>query len=381
MGDKVYRVPLVMPKLGLIDETVVILHWLKVEGDAIVQGEPVVQVETEKANVDVEAPVSGNLLRIARREGDSVDVGALLAEIAVAQPPASADASAASVPASRIRATPAATHLARELRIALEPINGTGPRGRIQLRDVKAITALSTLRRELTPMRRAVARSMTHSASAIPQFTVSRHVSWKQLNDLMYALATSPERSGVKPSLNDFLIQAAARSLMAHPDLNAVFVGDPDRSDAHIQAVTGAHIGIVVAVDEGLLVPVMHQVENLAIPEIARLRSDIVARAKSGRLRPNELSGAVLSISNLGAGGPDRFTALINPGESAILTIGRSRDVCVVEAGQIVVRPVSELTLTVDHRLTDGRGATGFLNTLAALIEGRDWHRFSQGKA
>ncbi len=168
-------------------------------------------------------------------------------------------------------------------------------------------------------------------------------------------------------------MQAVARSLIEFPALNATFSGDPDSADARIVAASGAHIGLVVAVDDGLLVPVIHDVEHLGLAEIARRREDCVERGFKGRLKREETEGATFSISNLGAEGPDRFTAIINPPQSAILAVGRRRDCVVAREGAIVVRPLSDLTLTVDHRVADGRLASQFLARLIAILEGRDW--------
>jgi pyruvate dehydrogenase E2 component (dihydrolipoamide acetyltransferase) len=173
-------------------------------------------------------------------------------------------------------------------------------------------------------------------------------------------------------SLNDFLLQAVARALMQFPDLNATFAGDVDARDARLIAANGVHLGLVVAVDNGLLVPVIHDVETLSLAEIARRRVECVARALEGRL-PREDNEATFSVSNLGAAGPERFTALINPPQSAILAVGRQRDCVVAREGAVVVRPMSELTLTVDHRVADGRLAAQFLARVIALLEGTEW--------
>ena len=147
----------------------------------------------------------------------------------------------------------------------------------------------------------------------------------------------------------------------------------PESPDARVVQASGAHIGLVVAVDNGLLVPVIHDVERLGLAEIARRRQDCVERGLKGRLKREEVDGATFSISNLGAKGPDRFTAIINPPQSAILAVGRQRDCVVARDGAIVVRPLSDLTLTVDHRVADGRLASQFLARLVAILEGRDW--------
>jgi pyruvate dehydrogenase E2 component (dihydrolipoamide acetyltransferase) len=173
--------------------------------------------------------------------------------------------------------------------------------------------------------------------------------------------------------VNDFLLQAVARALIQFPALNATFSGDPESPDARVLQASGAHIGLVLAVENGLLVPVLHNVEQLGLVELARRRVDCVERGLKGRLKREEVDGATFSISNLGAQGPDRFTAIINPPQSAILAVGRQRDCVVARNGDIVVRPLSELTLTVDHRVADGRLASQFLARVVETLEGRDW--------
>jgi pyruvate dehydrogenase E2 component (dihydrolipoamide acetyltransferase) len=222
-------------------------------------------------------------------------------------------------------------------------------------------------------MRRALARAMTLSNATIPQFTVERAVDWTTMQALRaeYSARLAPESPRL--SVNDFLLQALARTLLDCPALNATFCGDPDSADAGILPSDGAHIGLVVAVENGLLVPVLHHVERCGLVEIAQRRRDCIERATRGRLKREELEGATLSLSNLGSRGPDRFTALINPPQSAILAVGRQRDCAAIKDGQIGARPISELALTVDHRLADGRLASEFLARLVEVLEGRDW--------
>jgi pyruvate dehydrogenase E2 component (dihydrolipoamide acetyltransferase) len=222
-------------------------------------------------------------------------------------------------------------------------------------------------------MRRALARAMSLSHATIPQFTVSRSVEWTVLQVLRGEFSAKLPSGSPKLSLTDFLLQAVARALIEFPALNATFSGDSDSADAHIAAASGAHIGLVVAVDDGLLVPVIHDVEQLSLVEIARRRLDGVERGLKGRLKREEAEGATFSISNLGAEGPDRFTAIINPPQSAILAVGRRRDCVVARDGAVVVRALSDLTLTVDHRVADGRVASQFLARLTAILEGRNW--------
>jgi pyruvate dehydrogenase E2 component (dihydrolipoamide acetyltransferase) len=277
----------------------------------------------------------------------------------------------------RIRSTPVARKLAAEHGVDLGAIAGTGPRGRVQLDDVRraidAPRAAAPAARPLSPMRRALARAMTLSNATIPQFTVARSVDWTELQAWRREFAARLPDGAPRLSVNDFLLQAVARALIEHPALNATFSGDPDSADARLVQASGAHIGLVIAVDNGLLVPVIHDVERIGLAEIARRRQDCVERGLNGRLKREEVDGATISVSNLGANGPDRFTAIINPPQSAILAVGRQRDCVAARDGAIVVRPLSDLTLTVDHRVADGRLASQFLAHLVAILEGRDW--------
>jgi pyruvate dehydrogenase E2 component (dihydrolipoamide acetyltransferase) len=214
---------------------------------------------------------------------------------------------------------------------------------------------------------------MTLSNATIPQFSVSRAVDWTVMQALRSGHLARMPAGSPRLSVTDFLLQAVARVLIELPALNATFSGDPDSAHAGMTPASGAHIGLVVAVDNGLLVPVIHDVERLGLREIARRREDCVERSLKGRLKREEVEGATISISNLGAEGPDRFTAIINPPQSAILAVGRQRDCVVAREGAVVVRPMSDLTLTVDHRVADGRLAAQYLARLVAILEGRDW--------
>jgi pyruvate dehydrogenase E2 component (dihydrolipoamide acetyltransferase) len=218
-----------------------------------------------------------------------------------------------------------------------------------------------------------LARAMTTSHATVPQFTVARSVEWTVLQALRGEFSARAPDGSSKLSLNDFLLQAVARALIEFSALNATFSGDLESADARVLQASGAHIGLVTAVDNGLLVPVIHDVDRLGLTEIARRRRDCVERSLNGRLKREEVDGATVSISNLGAKGPDRFTAIINPPQSAILAVGRRRDCVVVRDGAMVVRPLSDLTLTVDHRVADGRLASQFLTRLVEILEGRDW--------
>jgi pyruvate dehydrogenase E2 component (dihydrolipoamide acetyltransferase) len=411
-----------IPKVGLVMEAVKVVRWLKNVGDTVTLGEPLVEVETEKSVIEIEATASGRLMQILVQAEQEATVGDRLAWIEtgtasptsaaaeaeappvagappieeskvapprptylppVSPPPAAFDARAA----GRIRSSPVARKLAAERGLDLATIAGTGPGGRIQLDDVRRViespakiavpspvapSPVAGLQR-LSPMRRALARAMTLSNATVPQFTVERSVDWTELQALRAQFSARLAPGAPRPSVTDFLLQAVARTLIEIPALNATFWGDPESPDAGVLPASGAHIGLVLAVENGLLVPVIHHVERLGVAELARRRVDCVDRGLKGRLKREEVDGATFSISNLGAQGPDRFTAIINPPQSAILAVGRQRDCVVVKDAQIVIRPLSVLTLTVDHRIADGRLASEFLARLVGILEGRDW--------
>jgi pyruvate dehydrogenase E2 component (dihydrolipoyllysine-residue acetyltransferase) len=389
-----------IPKVGLVMEAVRVTRWLKNVGDTVALGEPLVEVETEKSMVEIEATVSGRLVEILVQVGQEASVGDQIARLeADAAQPASTMVPKAPTPerqaalpststfephaGDRIRSSPVARKVAAEHGLDLGGIAGSGPRGRVQLEDVKRAIGTPTNEKGssvaspasagMSPMRRALARAMTLSNATVPQFIVERSVDWTLLQALRAESSATLAAGSRKLSVNDFLLQAVARALGDFPAMNATFLGDPDSPDARLVRSSGAHIGLVVAVENGLLVPVIHHVERLGLLELARRRADCVERALKGRLKREELDGATISISNLGALGPDRFTAIVNPPQSAILAVGRQRDRVVSLNGNVEVRALSELTLTVDHRVADGRLASEFLARIVATLEDCDW--------
>ena len=389
-----------IPKVGIVMEAARLVRWLKNVGDTVTVGEPLLELETEKSVVEIEATVSGRLVEILLQADQEAKVGDRIAwvetsEIEPAHPSAPPPSPSASrtAPSSapklhvrtveRIRSSPVARRLAAEHSVDVSQISGSGPGGRVQLDDVKRVLETRSPSPQpsprergeggLSPMRRAVVRAMTLSNATVPQFWVERAVDMSTLQALRAEFSAAPAQESPRLSVNDFLLQAVARTLGELPALNATFSGVPDSTDARIVPASGAHIGLVVAVENGLLVPVFHDVEHLSLAELARRREDLLARALKGHLKREELEGATFSISNLGAAGPDRFNALINPPQSAILAVGRQRERVVPRNGNMEVRPICELTLTVDHRVADGRLASEFLARLVDILEGREW--------
>jgi pyruvate dehydrogenase E2 component (dihydrolipoamide acetyltransferase) len=395
------RVAIEIPKIGLVMDTVRVTRWLKDVGEAVVSGETLLEVETEKSLVEIEATVNGRLDQILVPVGQETKVGEQVAWVDAADLPAATahkseapapQAVPAGTPAARravhsdgrIRSTPAARRLVTERGLDLSRLVGSGPGGRVQLADVPSrADESSTSRpveragvpatRAMSPMQRALARAMSLSNARVPQFTVERAMDCSALQAVRREFGAAAGAGSPALSVNDFLLQAVARALIDLPAMNATYASDGDESEARIVAAEGTHIGLVVALEGGLLVPVLHDVDRLGLQALARQRRDCVKRALQGRLRGEELRGATCSISNLGARGPDRFAAMINPPESAILAVGRQRECVVARDGGFALRPLSELTLTVDHRAVNGRLAADFLARVVEILESRDW--------
>jgi pyruvate dehydrogenase E2 component (dihydrolipoamide acetyltransferase) len=394
-------VALEIPKVGLVMENARLVRWLKNVGDVVQQGEPLLELETEKSVVEIESTETGRLVQILLQADQEARVGDRIAWLendapsarvaATASPSAPGEAKALTpaTPATpnanregradRIRSSPVARRFAAQHAVELQQITGTGPGGRVQLVDVqRSVESQSPMAtaagappglEPLSSMRRALARSVTLSNATVPQFQVESAVDWSALDKLRADLVAQLPDGAPPPSVNDFLLQAIARTLLAFAALNATFWGDANSPAAGLVPAKGTHIGLIVAVPGGLLVPVFHDVEQLGLAQLARRRRETIDRALKGRLRREELEGATFSVSNLGKGGPDRFNAIINPPQSAILAVGRRRDCVVARSGSIHVRPMSQLTLTVDHRVADGRLASDFLAALIATLE------------
>ena len=447
-----------MPKLSDTMEEGTVLQWLKPDGAEVAKGEPIVEIETDKANMMVEAPDSGQL-QIVAQVGDSLPIGETIATIGAVDvstappaetgdgPSATADVgdevtgiptaddgtgssigpevrlpeaypgaidddpplgrpatppalTVASVPTladeDHVRASPLARRLAEELGVDLSTVRGTGPAGRVVRDDVAAAAAgagsaaagpvaatapppPTTLpqaaappnaqspaapgqRIPLTRLQRTVAKRMAESKPGAPHFYLQRDVDVTALIALRKELvAASPEGQG--PSVNDLLIRAVAMATAERPDAVSRFDGDA------LVAPSGTHVGVAVAVPGGLLVPVIRSADTKRMAEIAAEVRGLVGRCRDGTITPPELEGSVITISNLGMFGIDRFLAVINPPETAILAVGRAKPSAVVVDGAVAVRDVLTLTLSVDHRAVYGAEAATFLGRIAELLE------------
>jgi pyruvate dehydrogenase E2 component (dihydrolipoamide acetyltransferase) len=400
-------------------ESGTIVKWLKAEGDQVEKGEPLYELDTDKVTQEVEAEASGVLLKIAVAEGEA-DVGTTIAVIgeqgedvsaigaAVPQVAEATQEEGSPGPArepererarevtaaeqvadarpieqgngagARIKASPLARRIARERGIELGSLKGTGPEGRVVAEDVEraaaspAPAATTTVpapaptgeieRIPLTSLRRTIARRLTEAWQA-PAFQIAMSADMTRAQGLHDRLAEQTREDEPRPTVTDILTKACAAALMRHRAVNALWAEDA------IELHPSANIGIAVAIDAGLVVPVIHQAERLAIAELAAARADIVTRARASQLRQEDLDGGTFTISNLGMFGVERFVAVLNPPQAAILAVGAIESKAVPTETGLEARPLMTLTLTCDHRSLDGATAADFLRTVKAFLE------------
>ena len=442
--------PVIMPKLGFTQEASQIVRWLKAPGDSVEQGEPLLEVTTDKVNMEVESPATGILDSIRRQEGETVPVTEVIAYIRGANEPPTAAAPGPAVPerstlpgpvakpapveapgqvpsgsgsapvratpiaanlaqergldlgrihgtgpggrvskqdvetflaaqpeTGKVRASPAARRIARESGIPLAQVKGSGPGGRVQSVDVQAASArapeppalpapesgvLKTI--PLAGMRQTIALRMQQSAHDAPHITFEADVDVTASEALRARANDLLAKDQAHIGLTAIIVRACAWALKRHPLLNSRL------ADRQIQVLAEVNIGVAVALDEGLIVPVVRAADQKGLAQIA---SEIVAlaeRAREGRLRIDDVSGGTFSVSNLGMFGVDRFTAIINPPETAILAVGRvTRRIVPDDEGRAVVRPLMTVTLSADHRVVDGAVAGRFLSDVRQVLE------------
>jgi pyruvate dehydrogenase E2 component (dihydrolipoamide acetyltransferase) len=378
-------ISVVMPALELAQETGKVLVWIKKEGDRVVKGEPLLEIETDKVSFELEAQADGILAGIRSREGDVVPVGQTIAWLvspgeqppvesdsvargmaeqarpmtAVSAPAASATPAAAAPAASGgPRISPKARRMAQELGVDISRIVGTGPGGTISGEDIQAAAKPAVASAEsLSTIARLMAERTTQSWTTVPHFFLAREVDASGLN------AAREQFGRDKFTHTDFLIALVARTLLAHPKMNASWTGNTIRLNSSV------NISLAIAVPEGVVGAVIPNAAAAKLAEIATQRKDLAERAKSGRLRPADIAGGTFTISNLGMHGIDAFSAIITPPQAAVLAVGRISDRVVAVNGQPVVRPMMTITLSSDHRVTDGAQAAAFLNDLAGALE------------
>ena len=389
-------VPVIMPKFSMTQEEGRVMAWLVAEGDIVEKGDPLLEVETDKVTMEVEAPESGVLRGVAVKEGDVAPVTAVIAHIVLpgevwrAEPvkatpvarrmAAAAGVNVGDVPAAgkvrrqdveayldKVRATPVARRLARAQGVDLTAVNGSGPHGRVQAKDVVSPVVEEKAVQPVSAMRRTIAERLTRSYQTIPHITFTVAADMTAVTDLRRRL--NERGDGVKVSVTAVLVKVCAWALGRQPLVNASW-----RVDG-IQLHEQAHIGVAVALDDGLIVPVVQNAAHLGLAAIADQVQDLTARARNGRLQPADVQGGTFTISNLGMWGVEQFTAVINPPQSAILAVGRIVKQPVVETAvgdELVIRPMMKMTLSVDHRIIDGAVAARFLQDVVAALEQPD---------
>ncbi|MBN1890019.1 MAG: 2-oxo acid dehydrogenase subunit E2 [Thermoflexales bacterium] len=401
-----------MPKLGFDMAEGTLVQWVKKVGDVLAEGDVVAIIETDKANVEVSSFKAGVLRQLLVEEGALVPIGQSIAIIGTADEPldlgalgvaalapAAKKAGAAAHPteqqapaapetagAGRVVASPIALRMASELGVELGQVQGSGPNGRIVKRDIEnyleqraeqpkpaapspvtlpsQTPGLGDYRAEpLTPMRQTIARRMLESKQQTPHFYITTEV------DMEAALRLRQELNGVLPegesiSLNDLILKAAAIALAQFPHINASFAGD----EIHIH--NQVNIGVAVAREAGLVTTVLKDCDSKSLAQIARESRELIARAREGRMRADEMIGGTFSVSNLGMFGVDDFIAIISPPQAAVLAVGAVKRVPVVdEQGQLSVGTRMKVTISADHRVTDGVEAAQFLQVLKQALE------------
>ncbi len=392
-----------------------LVRWLKSEGDDVSAGDVLAEIETDKATMELVARGEGTLRKILLDEGGTAAVGAVIAVIAGADedvsgldedgggtgapapakessgrpsqagatpsstgatgPGKAAPAAAAATDGGRVKASPLARRLASELGVDLGRVEGSGPAGRIVKRDVEAAkqagaapAAWGATEAEyedvaVSQMRKTIAKRLVESIGPVPHFFLTVDVDMTRALEARRGINAILEAQGEKVSLNDLLLKAVAAALRVHPDCNAQWLGD------RVRRFSAVHLGVAVAVEEGLITPVVRDAHLKGVAQIAREVKELAGRARERRLAPEEYTGSTFSVSNLGMFGIHEFTAIINPPEAGILAVGGVEDTPVVVGGEVVVRPRMRMTMSCDHRVIDGAMGARFLATLKAMLE------------
>ena len=393
----------IMPALGVAQEKGTLINWLKAEGQTVSKGEPLMEVETDKATVEIEAVASGILASVTAAAGDEVPVGQIIALIVApgeTVPEKTTAASPASVqeistpppaeskvepkietpnytrrvPGSRVLASPAARRLAREEGIDLRTINGSGPEGSVLAADLRRAKEKQTVEPgvaqhrsrlvALSPMRRIVGERMTQSKQNAPHFYISMDIEMTAVVKTRNRLKETGERA--LPSINDFILSACARALKEFPTLNARF------TPIGIELISEINIGMAVALEEGLVVPVIRNADRHSLSELTQQSKLLSEKAQNKKLFPLDYEGGTFTVSNLGMLGVDTFVAIINPPQCAILAVARVAPRAVADEVGIAVRSMMTATLSADHRIVDGAVAARFLSDIKRRLENPD---------
>ena len=380
----------IMPALSPAQETGILIEWFKEEGDLIEKGEPLMEVETDKANVEVEATTTGILANITVNLGDEIPVGKVIALILAdgeSAPESNKENSSsetkvseedtaqlqttisnpldpsANLPTNKIVASPKVRQYAKKEGIDLSFIKGSGPNGVILMEDVLVNQSSTETEENDIPTSkgwRLMADRLTESWSSAPHFNLVRHL---DVSNLVTYKKQVQEKNSNRLTYTDLLIKLVSITLKEHPRINASWIDNKIVKNSEI------NVGLAVDFDGGLIVPVIHKTDELSLGEITNRRKDLITRTQAGKLRSGDLDRGTFTISNLGMFDVDSFNAIINPPQAAILAVGRIVDKVVPVDGLPAVRPILTLNLSFDHRVVDGVRGAEFLKTLSNLIE------------
>lgn len=353
----------IMPKLGQTMEEGIIEKWRKKEGEKVEKGDILLDITTDKATLEVESYASGILRKIIHCEGETVPVSQVIAYIGEEDD----DVPVIESTSGRMKASPAARRIARENKIDLSLIKGTGPGGRIVEKDVAEFMGKkgggSKAGRPLSGIRRIISERMSRSKREIPHYYLSASIDMKDVIRIRKEFNQKFKDRDLKVSYNDFLIKAAGIAVKEFPSFNMYL------EDNLIKERDSINIGLAVSIPEGIIVPVIRNADKLSFFEIVKERQGLVEKARTNKLTPDEYSGGSFTISNLGAYEIESFCAIINPPESAILAVGSIADTPAVVNGEISIRPVMKVTLSLDHRIIDGAIGAQFLQRIKELVE------------
>ena len=394
-----------LPKMSDTMEEGVIVSWLVKVGDQVKSGDIIAEVETDKATMELENFEKGTILHLAAKEGDAIPVDSVIAivgnpgedfssllsgENVVAAKPAEVEptpekaepaAQAVVLPTveptpsedQRLKASPLAKKIAEEKGISLSGIQGTGDGGRIVRKDIENMAASPAIAPStftgasegytdvnVSQMRKTIAKRLSESKFSAPHFYLTMEINMDKAVEAREAMNTY---SAVKISMNDIVVKAAAVALTRHPKVNSSWLNDKIRTYQHI------HVGVAMALEDGLLVPVVKHADQKSLSAISEEVKQYSAKAKDKKLQPTDWEGNTFTVSNLGMFGIDSFTAIINPPDACILAVGAVKETVIVENGQMRPGKVMKVTLSCDHRVVDGVVGSKFLNTLKELIE------------
>jgi pyruvate dehydrogenase E2 component (dihydrolipoamide acetyltransferase) len=371
----------IMPALGLAQETGKVLRWLKEDGQDVAKGEALLEVETDKVTVEVESPADGTLGGLRAAEGDDVPVGEAVAFVlgpgesapqlepitadmpaAARETPAAVGSELAAEPRPRRRlASPKARRLAREQGVDLDSVTGSGPHGSVLAADLEAGASDGAGALETGAVWQRMAEHVARAWQTVPHFFLVREVQAARLQGWREAARAKPGCDAL--TVTDLLVRICAAALRDHQRVNATW------QDGGVVAHEQVNVGLAVATDEALVVPVIHGADKLGLADLVARRKELVEAARAGRLTPDDVQGGTFTISNLGMYGVDGFLAIVNSPQAAILAVGRIADRVVAAEGEAAVRPAMTLSLSFDHRVVDGARGAQFLDTVAALVE------------